>query len=415
MERLLVTLAAGSAMVLAMTAGCANGKDPGGKGPVLPADPAGARSGELAKENADFAFDLFRELSSGKTEDVFFSPHSVSNAVAMLWAGSIGATGEEIARTMHWSMGQDATHDAFAGLANRLVSPVTKDGAALYEWSSASRVWMGIRVMEPYQARLSMSYGADAKNVDFSDAEGAAREINGWTKEWTRGHIEKIVEAKDMRELGLMLTNAVYFKGTWEEPFNKESTGPGAFTRADGSVVEKEMMHSTRRTLYTKGDGYAAIKLSYKGGVSCVIVLPDEVGGDSRLIAEMTGEKFSEISGGMGAKEVMITLPKAKVETRFSASQELQRLGMVRVFGDGAELSPIDGIGRLAVSDVLHAATLEMDEVGTVATAVTAIGVRVTSAPVMDEVKEFKVDRPYVVAIVHDATGEVLFLGRVGK
>jgi serpin B len=83
--------------------------------------------------------------------------------------------------------------------------------------------------------------------------------------------------------------------------------------------------------------------------------------------------------------------------------------------GVGAELAAIDGMGKLAVSDVLHAATLEMDEVGTVATAVTAIGVRVTSAPVMDEVKEFKVDRPYVVAIVHDGTGEVLFLGRIGK
>jgi serine protease inhibitor len=128
---------------------------------------------------------------------------------------------------MHWSMGQDATHDAFAGLANRLVSPVTKDGAALYEWSSASRVWMGIRVMDPYQARLAMSYGADAKKIDFSDAEGAAGEINAWTKAWTRGHIEKIVEPKDMRELGLMLTNAVYFKGTWEEPFRKDATRPG--------------------------------------------------------------------------------------------------------------------------------------------------------------------------------------------
>ncbi|HLO41748.1 MAG TPA: serpin family protein [Phycisphaerales bacterium] len=417
----LVSLGVGLGMAVALGVGacigCAGepGKSAGAGKPVVPANPPGARAGELAKENAAFAFDLFRELSAGKGDDVFFSPYSMSSAVGMLWAGARGATEEEIAKVMHWGMGQEATHDGFAGLANGLVSPVTKSGETLYEWSSANRLWMGIEVMSGYQERLVRSYGADAHRLDFGKPVESAGLINGWTKEWTRGHIEKIVEPEDMRELGLMLTNAVYFKGTWEEPFNKEMTRRGPFTRGDGSVVEKEMMHTTRRTLFATGEGFSAIRLSYKGGVSCVIMLPDEVGGDERLIASMSAERFYGLIGGMSASEVVISLPKVKIETRFNVNKELGRLGMVRAFSGDADFSAIDGKGQLAVSDVIHAATLEMDEVGTVATAVTAIGVRVTSAPMPGEIKVFNVDRPYVMAIVHDATGSVLFAGRVGK
>ncbi len=399
--------------------GCA-ARSPEPERRVLPVKPAAAKTQELAGQNADFAFDLLRALAPADDAtartgvNVFFSPHSISTAMGMVWAGARGATERDIAGVMHWSMGQDGTHDAFAGLANEIEPPVSAaDGPGTYEWASANRLWLGGEVLESFTRRLTTSYASDVERVDFLKQEETAAAINGWTERWTRGHINKIVEAKDLRDMRLMITNAVYFRGTWKEPFMTEGTTRDPFHIAPGRTETVEMMHDARHVEYAAVDGMTAVSLPYNGGVSCVFILPDE-GGMEKAVGTITGSGFGTLRAGMARAEVILSIPKLKARTMFSARPALERMGMGSAFSDGADFSGISTAERLQISDVLHAATVDMDEVGTVATAVTAIGVRVTSAPMPGQLKVFNVDRPYLLALVHDGTGEVLFLGKIG-
>lgn len=401
---------AGAAAGCASIASCAgqSGVDP----PKLPKNPEGAPVGTVAAENSSLAFDLLRVMSGRREGNLFFSPHSISTAMAMVWAGAKGETEKKIADVMHWSGGQDATHRGFAGLANQLDPSFGSSDGAKYEWTSANMVWTGIAVNPAFSSRLAESYGSGSKALDFSKRDEASAAVNAWAKEWTRGHIERIVEPDDMRGLRVMLTNAVYFKGTWEEPFSKDATGDEPFRGGEGTHSVR-MMRGTREMQYGRGDGYSAVSLPYLGGVSCVIVLPDEATTIGQSVEKLSDDGFRAMLASMREERVALSLPLLSLKTKFSARDDLKSLGMGLAFSDSADFSGISDREGLAISDVLHAATIDMDEVGTVATAVTAIGVRVTSAPMPKELIVFKVDRPYLVAIVHNATGEVMFLGRV--
>lgn len=405
----------------AMLASCSGSISGGTDVPSLPPEPPAADTPGVALQNADFAFDFLRELSRKSTGNVFFSPHSISTAVAMVWAGSQGTTEPAIARTMHWTQGQDATHDAFAALANRL-SPQANpsEEGFLYEWTSANRVWTSIDVLKPFSDRLAHSYASDSVKLDFTNHQAAATAINSWAERWTRGHINNIVAPDDMRDLRLMLTNAVYFKGTWREPFQTEATRDEPFMTGGGTPAQVPMMHDTRKTLYASGNGFAAVSLPYLGGVSCLFILPDETPPGTRdasqlnqAISTLSGAGLASLRESMQETRVALSIPKLSIKSRFSAREPLESLGMAIAFSDDADLTGIATGDRLKISDVLHAATVDMDEVGTVATAVTAIGVEVTAALPPRDLITFRLDRPYVLAIVHEQTGEVLFLGAI--
>lgn len=381
---------------------------------LLPRQPESADTDRLAKENAQFAAGLLRELSRAQEKNIFFSPHSISTAMAMVWAGSKAQTEEAIARTMRWSAGQDGTHDSFAAMAN-LLSPPRDDesGKLLYDWTSANRLWTSIRVLDPFNQRLTESYASDAQVLDFSDKQQAAEQINAWAEKWTRGHIDQIVKPEDLTDIRLVLTNAVYFKGTWVKPFPTDQTRDEPFVTSTGATVQVPMMHDKRRVDYVAGDGYRAVSLPYKGGVSCMLILPDESGMD-QLIMGLSAESLGGMRADMRPAEVRLAIPKLSVQTRFSAKEPLQAMGMGIAFSPAADFSGITTAEPLAISDVFHAATIDLDEVGTIATAVTAISVEVTSAT-PGGVIEFRLDRPYVLVITHEATGEVLFLGRINN
>lgn len=377
----------------------------------MPIEPINAKPNELAAQNAEFACDLLRELHTKPDENIFFSPHSLAVALGMAWAGARGPTSDVIAGTMHWTLGQDLTHDSFAALANRLAPPVVKEGKS-YEWTSANRIWPGIRVNQPYEARLRQSYGSDVEPLDFKDMEDAARRINAWCEKWTQGRINKIVDASDLDGIVMMLTNAVYFKGTWTMPFETANTRDEVFHAAPGKDLTVPMMNANREVLYAKGDGLAAISLPYVGGMSCVIILPDE-GKMEQTVAGLSGAGLSALRDSMRPTEAVLAIPKLKARTQFSVREPLTDMGMGLAFSDAADFGGISTDPPVAISEVLHAATVELDEEGTVATAVTAIGVRATSAPILKEIPVFRVDRPYLISIIHDGTGSVLFLGRI--
>lgn len=395
------------------------------KRPPLPAEPKLSDPATLAVDNGRFAFDLYRELAKDRAggANVFASPHSISTALAMTVAGAEGPTAAELAKVMRWTQTGDALHDAFAALTRRLAPPKADHPSRTYEWTEANRLWLGMAVLPAFNDRLKLSYAADAGVLAKKPDESAAL-INAWTDANTNHRITRLVSASDLVDAGLVLTNAVYFRGSWVSPFAKSMTTEREF-RVEATTgtppIKVPTMADVRHVPYARttwgagGPGVAAVQLAYQGGVSFIAVLPDE-GGLAAVEKQLTLDTFESLRTSFKGTLVDLQIPKFKFQTRRSLRAPLNALGMTNAFGDDATFKRM-AAEPLKISDVVHVADVELDEKGTEAAAATAVPLRPTAAvPNHEEPPKpvvFHADRPFIVVIRHDATGEVLFVGRV--
>jgi serpin B len=267
--------------------------------------------------------------------------------------------------------------------------------------------------LDEYLDVLALNYGAGLRLLDFRrDSEGSLEIINSWVEEQTSDRIKDLIPEGAIDALTrLVLTNAIYFKGSWKEPFAEDRTGPGPFHLLDGNEVEAEMMHlSARQARYARVGSIQAVELGYVGDqISMLLLLPDE-GGFAGVEARLDGAMLAEVLGGLGSAEVTLSMPKFEFEWELSLSDTLQDMGMVSAFGADADLSGMDGARNLAITDVLHKAFVSVDEQGTEAAAATAVIIGETSA---GEMVEVNVDRPFIFLVRDNPTGAILFLGRV--
>ncbi|HTN90740.1 MAG TPA: serpin family protein [Sorangium sp.] len=396
--------------------------DPGKAGCVVasdkqrisdPAVPA-ADLKELVGGNTDFALALYQQLA-GTPGNLFYSPYSVSSALAMTYAGARGATETEMAGALRFTLPQERLHPAFnaldRALARRGQGAEGKDGEG-FRLKVANALWgqVGSSFAPSFLDVLAESYGAGLRVVDFAQAPDEARGIiNGWVAERTEDRIKDILpEGAIQPATRLVLTNAVYFNAAWQLPFDEEDTAPGDFTLGDGTAVSVPMMNGSAQVGYGEGDGYEALELPYDGGeLSMVLVLPAEGG---ELEAGLDRERLEGVIGSLGTRSVTMTLPKFKFESTLDLVPQLVELGMPIAFTGRADFSGIDGQGGLFISDVLHKAFVSVDEAGTEAAAATAVVIGETSAP---EPATIRFDRPFLFFIRDIETGAVLFVGRV--
>ncbi len=381
--------------------------------PTLPAEPASSDPKTLAADNARFAFDLYRELAKGNG-NVFFSPHSISTALAMTSAGSTGETAAEISKVMRWTQTEGTFRDSFAALTRRLAPPAADHPSKTYQWTEANRLWLGMSVLPAFNDRLKASYAADAGQLDKDPAKSADL-INAWTDTHTNHRITKLVSASDLTDAKLVLTNAVFFKGSWWEPFSKAATTDRDFRLSTGSPVKVATLADVRHMSYTTGEAYAAVQIPYRGGVSFIVILPDDA---RQLQVEqgLTAESFEGLNKSFKSRLVDFQMPKFKFQTRQSLHKQLNALGMTNSFSDDAKFNQM-AAKPLKISDVIHVADVELDEKGTEAAAATAVPLAPTAAaPSREEPPKpviFHADHPFIFVIRHDATGEILFAGRV--
>ncbi|WP_438008885.1 serpin family protein [Sorangium sp. So ce321] len=396
--------------------------DPGTAGCVVasdkrrisePAVPA-ADLKELVRGNTDFALALYQQLA-GMPGNLFYSPYSMSSALAMTYAGARGATETEMAGALRFTLPQERLHPAFnaldLALARRGEGAEGKDGEG-FRLKVANALWgqVGSSFAPSFLDVLAESYGAGLRVVDFAQAPDEARGIiNGWVAERTEDRIKDILPEGAIRPATrLVLTNAVYFNAAWQFPFGEEDTAPGDFTLLDGTAVSVPMMNGSAQVGYGEGDGYEALELPYDGGeLSMVLVLPAEGG---ELEAGLDRERLEGVIGSLGTRSVTMTLPKFKFESTLDLVPQLAELGMPIAFTGLADFSGIDGQGGLFISDVLHKAFVSVDEAGTEAAAATAVVIGETSAP---EPATIRFDRPFLFFIRDIETGAVLFVGRV--
>lgn len=371
----------------------------------------------LVDGNNAFAFDLYQVLK-GPQDNLFYSPYSVSLALAMTYAGARNTTEKQMAAAMHYTLPQDRLHPAFNSLDQELSGrgqgAKGKDGKG-FRLNIVNAIWgqKGYPFLAQYLDLLAEDYGAGLRTLDFRTAPDASRlTINDWVAGQTEQRIKDLIPPGAIDPLTrLVLTNAIYFNAAWANTFEKNATQPADFHLADGSTVKVPTMHQTERLGYAAGDGYQAVTLPYDGReLEMVVLLPDP-GKFAEFERSLSAGKVDSVIKDIAPKQVALSLPGFKYESEFSLGKILAAMGMPIAFSGQADFSGMTGDRELSISEVVHKAFVAVDESGTEAAAATAVIMRATAMPVMP--LEVKVDRPFIFLIRDIRTGSVIFVGKV--
>jgi serpin B len=371
----------------------------------------------LAQSNNEFAIDLYGRLSAKETGNVFFSPYSISTALAMTYAGAEGQTEKQMAEVLRFGLPEERLHAAFASLRQSSDPGNSKPG---YQLRVANRLWgqQGFHFMPAFQQTVRTSYGAELAPVDFArQTEAARRTINGWVEKETEQKIKDLIAPGVLDSMTrLVLTNAIYFKGTWTDEFKKEATKDAPFHRSGQRQVSVPMMYQKDHFKYAAVGDLQILELPYGRDrhLSMVVLLPKQVDGLAQLEKKLSRENLQEWLTGLRSQEVKLFLPRFKMTSQFQLKDVLESMGMTLAFTPRqADFSGISSEEELFISAVIHKAFVDVNEEGTEAAAATGVAVAVTSAPVRQEPIVFRADHPFVFLIREQRSGSILFLGRL--
>jgi len=380
-----------------------------------------AQLATLAEDNTAFALSFFDAIRQGD-ENIIFSPLSLSLALSMTMAGAENSTETGMMETLQFTLPEPDVHPAFNALYLAIEDSQNKTSqeseGTNFQLNIANSIWgqAGYDFNEDFLNTLALNYGAGVYNVDYKgNPEEARNAINEWVEEETEDKIQDLIPPGAIDALTrLVLANAIYFNGSWRFPFNENATEEAPFTLLDGSQVTVDMMSLTGENLnYLQGENFQAVQLPYLSSDFAMTLLVPESGAYQQFEKDFNSQKINEILENMSSVRVDLKMPKYDFESTIDAKTPLEALGMSEAFS--IELADFSGISEpedLYISDVLHKATITVDEEGTEAAAATAVIIAMKSAP-SDEPISLVIDRPFLFMIQHRPTGTILFMGRV--
>jgi serpin B len=440
-RRLLVSTASAAALAALLpacgsdsndeTSGTPNGPDdtPTGGSVTPPAETGEAKSNlerdlapapsadalkALTDGQAAFALDLYGPLGA-EGGNVFYSPLSIHQALTMAFAGAAGTTAAEMAAILHLGDDPHTAQNALdLSLAAAAQAPVEGEGSPL-ALEIANSMWGSPRLAweQAFLDTLAVNYGAGLRLTDFSaDPEAAREAINAWVEDKTNDRIKDLLsQGVITADTVMVLVNAIFFKASWDTPFEPEATQDADFHLVDGTTAPVPMMRQGLDARAGAGEGWQAVELPYKGGrASMVLVVPDDLAAFEEHLDE---GRYAEILGALSPNSGTVELPRFEFTATAMLADTLKGLGMVAPF-ESADFSAMTRDEAIAISEVVHKAFVKVDEEGTEAAAATAVVFAGTSEPV-DPPAPFHVraDRPFVFFIRDAQSGAVLFTGRV--
>ena len=386
---------------------------PPANGAQTPLPPAADRAAVVEGDNA-FAVTLFGQLRN-QSGNLFFSPESISTALAMAYAGARGDTASEMAKTLHFTLPPDRLHPAMGALLSDLNA--AHQG---YRLSVANALWAqrGYNFLDNFLKLMNSDYGACFNQVDFKGAPEASRlTINQWVEQKTANKITNLLPPGSIRPATrLVLTNAIYFKGDWQSQFDKAQTKDEDFHLSPAQSKKAPLMHREGGFNYFNGKTFQVLEIPYQSKeLSMVVFLPNDVGGlpalEKSLTASNTRQWLAQLSP---VTKVIVTLPKFKTTQQFELGGTLAAMGMQQAFTASADFSGMTGKKDFAISAVIHKAYIDVNEEGTEAAAATAVTMRamaVRAPSVAPPV--FRADHPFVFLIRDNRSNSILFMGRL--
>lgn len=374
---------------------------------------------ELVAGNSTFAFSLYQLLKEEKYGNCFYSPYSISLALAMAYAGAENNTEQQMKDVLHFTLPEEDFHPAFNYLDLELMSRGENaqgmDGEP-FRLNIVNDIWgqVDYNFLSSFLDILAENYGAGLNLVDFiNETENARQTINDWISQQTEERIKDLLPEGSITQLTrLVLTNAIYFKAAWLFQFEEQSTSNGTFTLPNGSSVTTSMMNQTECFNYMEGESYKAIELPYDGNEIAMIILVPDAGTFETFEEYLDLTLVSSIIENLSSTNINLKMPKWEFDSDFLLSSALGGMGMIDAFINGiADFSGIDGTQFLFISDVVHKAFVLVNESGTEAAAATGVIFEFTSVP--PPPIDFTINRPFIFFIRDIETDTILFIGRV--
>jgi len=371
---------------------------------------------EVVTANNQFAIDMYQQINGQPDQadkNVFFSPYSLSTAMAMVYAAAEGETKAQIQKTFHYPAPAILNPNS-AALYNQFNKPNPD-----YKLATVNDLWMqqGLTPTKSYIDTVQRYYSGQVTALDFEGSPDSARQtINKKIVEKTKQMIPELLPKGSIKsDTAVVLTNAVYFKGDWTLPFTAERTSAQPFYNAIGRASTVQMMQQQSYFSYYEDKHIQVVQLPYKGDdLSMLVVLPkfNHKLAMQQLTKSLSATKIKQWRSGLVRQEVDLQLPKFKLDARYQMKTLLADMGMPKAFNNGAEFNLYADGTPIRLDEVYHQAVVTVDEKGTEAAAAAgAVGMYVgMSYPV-----EFKADHPFMFMIKDNKTDAILFLGQVNK
>lgn len=374
---------------------------------------------EFVNCSNDFSFEMYEKLAAEEEENVFFSPYSITTALGMAYEGARGQTADEIADVLNFP----ADNQTRLGMMKAYQEVFNRENTA-HELSTANAYWLknNEQLNEVYRAAIESYYIAHGEKLDFArDPAGSAETINAWVEEQTNGNIKDLLDPGLITPFTyLILTNAVYFKSDWKYQFNETATQNRTFHLDGNQDIEVETMHMHDEEIalnYSENNDAQLLQLPYKNGELSMYILLPKGNSIASMESDLDKEYLDTLMDDLSPEEVDLYIPKFKFEQKYTLNQMLIDLGMPTAFSDSADFSGITDSTSLKIGFVIHQSFVEVNEEGTEAAAATAIGMETTGVDPDPEPQPilFNANHPFIFFIQHEATGQILFMGKVGN
>ncbi|KAM9064079.1 thyroxine-binding globulin-like [Sarcophilus harrisii] len=369
---------------------------------------------KMSTNNADFAFNLYRKLASENTgRNVFFSPVSVSSALAMISLGAQSDTQIQILQCLGFNlteMQEDEIHHGFHHLIHTLNLPnkelELKAGNALF-------IQKQVKILNQFTSGIQKLYESEAFSTDFSNVSEAEQKINNYVKKKTKGKIVEVI--KDLvPNTYMILVNFIFFKAKWEKPFDPlETKQNGNFYMRESVVIKVSFMHQVEEHFYFMDRilNCTVLQMDYSKNALAIFVLPDE--GQMKLLEDtLMSTTLRRWNHLLQKGLVNLYIPKFFISASYNLDTILPGMGIQDAFTNQADFSGISEHFKLKISNVVHKAVLDVGEKGTEAVAITDLRMEFRSA-LAHPGALIVFNRPFLVMILDKVTRSILFLGKV--
>ena len=373
---------------------------------------------KIIKTSNTFSIDLYNKLKDPQ-KNLFFSPFSIYTVLAMVYAGTRGLTEKQMKETLNITLDQNRFHSEFKKLLR-----IFHDGrGSELNLANLLCIQEGYILLEKFLWIIDDNYSGATWELDFNAVKESCKKINAWVAKQTRGKITNVINSIE-ENMGIIVVNAIYFKGAWENPFKERLTKDELFTLISGEEILVPMMHQTDKFRFLEEDGFQILEMPYKGEhvfgtlerISMVIFLPEKNDGLEELENYLTYnaimKHFSKLQK-LWERKIKIIFPRFKFETKYELLKPLFELGITDAFSDNADFSGIAEDPPKRISRIIHKAFVDVNERGTEAAAVTAIAMIGAALGPRQEPPEFRADHPFLFLLIDSQTKTILFIGRL--